>query len=123
MPIGKNAIKRVTNNGYSKVKAEAPDMENSTVIEKEPEVAQPKKSVAKRVTSAPKADASNKKTSSTKKTTAQKATTVTPKKSMEKEPDFSPVKTAEKVVNKDSAEKRQGNGYVNLGGELPIHLL
>ena len=32
MPIGKNAIKRVENNGYSNVKTGAPDMENSTVI-------------------------------------------------------------------------------------------
>ena len=32
MPIGKNAIKRVENNGYSQVKTEAPDMENSHVI-------------------------------------------------------------------------------------------
>ena len=32
MPIGKNAIKRVENNGYSKVQSEAPDMLNSTVI-------------------------------------------------------------------------------------------
>ena len=32
MPIGKNAIKRVENNGYSNVKTEAPDMINSTVI-------------------------------------------------------------------------------------------
>ena len=32
MPIGKNAIKRVENNGYSKVKTEAPDMQNSNVI-------------------------------------------------------------------------------------------
>ncbi len=32
MPIGKNAIKRVENNGYSKVKTVAPDMENSHVI-------------------------------------------------------------------------------------------
>ena len=32
MPIGKNAIKRVENNGYSKVKTSAPDMENSHVI-------------------------------------------------------------------------------------------
>ena len=31
MPIGKNAIKRVSNNGYSKVASSAPDMENSTV--------------------------------------------------------------------------------------------
>lgn len=32
MPIGKNAIKRVENNGYSKVTSSAPDMENSHVI-------------------------------------------------------------------------------------------
>ena len=32
MPIGKNAIKRVENNGYSKVKSDAPDMLNSTVL-------------------------------------------------------------------------------------------
>ena len=32
MSIGKNAIKRVENNGYSKVKTDAPDMINSTVI-------------------------------------------------------------------------------------------
>ena len=32
MAIGKNAIKRVENNGYSNVKTEAPDMENSNVI-------------------------------------------------------------------------------------------
>ncbi|MBQ8291187.1 MAG: hypothetical protein IJX88_01575 [Clostridia bacterium] len=32
MPIGKNAIKRVENNGYSNVKTDAPDMQNSTVI-------------------------------------------------------------------------------------------
>ncbi len=33
MPIGKNALKRVENNGYSKVKTAAPDMENSSVVE------------------------------------------------------------------------------------------
>ena len=32
MPIGKNSIKRVANNGYSSVKTEAPDMENSSVL-------------------------------------------------------------------------------------------
>ena len=32
MPIGKNSIKRVANNGYSAVKSDAPDMQNSTVI-------------------------------------------------------------------------------------------
>ena len=33
MSIGKNAIKRVENNGYSKVNTAAPDMENSSVAE------------------------------------------------------------------------------------------
>ena len=33
MPIGKNAIKRVSNSGYSNVQTTAPDMENSTVAE------------------------------------------------------------------------------------------
>lgn len=33
MPIGKNAIKRVKNNGYSNVATSAPDMENSVVEE------------------------------------------------------------------------------------------
>ena len=32
MPIGKNALKRVTNNGYSKVAVSAPDMEHSEVV-------------------------------------------------------------------------------------------
>ena len=35
MPIGKNAIKRVENNGYSKVKTTAPDMENSVIAKVE----------------------------------------------------------------------------------------
>lgn len=33
MSIGKNAIKRVENNGYSNVTSSAPDMENSVVSE------------------------------------------------------------------------------------------
>ena len=31
MPIGKNSLKRVTGNGYSKISTSAPDMENSEV--------------------------------------------------------------------------------------------
>lgn len=40
MPIGKNAIKRVNNNGYSSVVTSAPDMENSEI--KEPAKQAPK---------------------------------------------------------------------------------
>ena len=47
-----------------------------------------------------------------------------PKKSMETEPDFSPVKTLEKVTEKQAdAPTRQGDCYVNIGGELPYYLL
>ena len=33
MPIGKNYIKRVANNGYANLASIAPDMENSEVLE------------------------------------------------------------------------------------------
>ena len=61
MPIGKNAIKRVENNGYSKVKTEAPDMENSNVIIAKPD----EQVVEKLIAPVEKATA--------KKTTAKKA--------------------------------------------------
>lgn len=44
MPIGENAIKRVENNGYSKVSTACPDMENSTVVS----AAEPEKKAAKK---------------------------------------------------------------------------
>ena len=143
MPIGKNAIKRVANNGYSNVKTSAPDMENSVVEEKK---TAPKKATAKNP--APKAVTSGKKSAAAstknpapraataieevkkpaeKKTAASKASPkpkAAPKpeakKSMEKEPDFSPVKTAEKLTK---TEKKAENGCVNFGMELPVYLL
>lgn len=111
MPIGKNAIKRVTNSGYSNVQTTAPDMENSTIEKSTKSSATPKKTTIK-------AKAEPKATKTTKKATP------TPKKSMEKEPDLSPVKTAEKVIKKSAkAQTRQGSCYINIGGELPIYLL
>ena len=96
MPVGRNSIKRVTNNGYSKVATKAPDMENSTVIANpSPEVIEvmipssekiaPKKPAAKPATKKP----------------AAKKTEPKPEKSSE----------------------RNGEGYINLGGDLPIYLL
>ena len=124
MPIGKNAIKRVNNNGYSNVQTSAPDMENSVIAEVEE-----KKETAKKSTSSvapktqkkttPKAPTAQKAASTSKKTSSPK-TELTPKKSMETEPDLNPVKTAEKVV---SNNEREGDGYVNLGGKLPYYLL
>ncbi len=113
MPIGKNAIKRVTNNGYSNVKSTAPDMENSQVAEKKTELAEEKKPVAKKITE------KQTKKETPKKTPTKKALQA-PKKSMETEPELSPIKTLEKIVE---AKKREGEGYVNIGGELPYYLL
>lgn len=72
MPIGKNAIKRVANNGYSKVKTSAPDMENSNVIAN-PDVQVTEKLVA------PVAKATAKKTAA-KKPAARTAAKKTPTK-------------------------------------------
>ena len=142
MPIGKNAIKRVSNNGDSKVKTTAPDMENSVSVEEileapidvevvfnaeekleiqkaESRVKASNKAPAKSKSSEPKKEAAPKKVARTepKKEAA-------PKKSLEKEPNLSPVKTAEKVIEKPAEKnERQGDGYVNLGGKMPIHLL
>ena len=117
MPIGKNAIKRISNNGYSNVQTTAPDMENSVVEEK---IEVKKEAPKKKEASTTKA---KQKTEAPKKALTKKAPTA-PKKSMETEPDFSPVKTAEVVTKKaDKSKERQGDGYVNLGGELPYYLL
>ena len=116
MPIGKNAIKRVTNNGYLGVKSEALDMENSVSVEKAPE----KKEVAK---PAPKAQAKSapktapKSTAKTTKAAPKKAAPKSaPKKSLEKEPTLAPVNTAKKVVGKECE-------YYGVGDELPVYLL
>jgi len=129
MPIGKNAIKRITNNGYSNVKTSAPDMENSVVEEKD-------KTVAKKAVPSQNKSTATKKTA-TQKTATQKTATqkpsskpqqknpTAPKKSLEKEPELSPVKTAEKITKKQAkSQKDTGFDYINLGrGELPYYLL
>lgn len=132
MPIGKNAIKRISNNGYSNVTSSAPDMENS-VVNEEKEIAPKKQETAKKTApvskTAPKAGtkkAPSAKVSTkapTKKATTKSApkSTPAPKKSMEIEPTLSPVNTAKKVTGK--TENKQDNGCIHIGGELPIHLL
>ena len=120
MPIGKNAIKRVTNNGYLGVKSEAPDMENSVSVEKAPE----KKEVAKpapkaQAKSAPKTTpkSTTKTTKAAPKTAPKKAAPKSaPQKSLEKEPTLAPVNTAKKVVGKECE-------YFGVGDELPVYLL
>ena len=109
MPIGKSAIKRVADNGYSKVKTAAPDMENSTVIAKpDPQVEEkllPKTEAAPAV-----------KKPAAKKAPAKTAVSKTaPKSQAAKKPTAK--KPAEKKTEKD------GFVRVSLGGDLPTYLL
>ena len=98
MPIGKNAIKRVENNGYSKVKTSAPDMENSNVI------ANPDPQVVEKMV-APVEKATEKKPASKKSAAAKKpaAKKVTP--------------AAKKTEEKD------GFARVEVGAAMPYYLL
>ncbi len=103
MPIGKNSIKRVANNGYSNVKTTAPDMENSTEIS----VATKKKAAApaqKKVA----APAQKKAAASAPKATAAKKETA---------------KKADSADTKAAAPTKDGFCYYGIGTELPIHLL
>ena len=104
MPIGKNAIKRVENNGYSNVKTAAPDMENSSVIAKPDEQV-----VEKMIAPVEKATATKTaaKKPATKKAPAKKATA---KKAPAKKP-------VEKKVEKD------GFARVSVGNDMPYYLL
>jgi hypothetical protein len=100
MPIGKNSIKRVANNGYSKVESKAPDMENSTVAEP-----QEKKPATKKATTAKKPAV---------KATEAKKPAATKKPAAAKKPEMA----------KPAAEKEEArDGYINIGRELPIYLL
>ncbi len=97
MPIGKNAIKRVENNGYSNVKTSAPDMENSSVI------AKPDEQVVEKMI-AP-----------VEKATAAKTAAKNPaaKKAPAKKP------AAKKVV----APAKNGFERVEFGEDMPYYLL
>ncbi len=106
MPIGKNAIKRVENNGYSKVKSTAPDMENSNVIANlDPQVAEKLVAPVEKATAAKAAKPAAKKT--TKKAAPQKSELKAPAKKAVKKP----------------APKADGFKAVSLGADMPYYLL
>ena len=119
MPIGKNALKRVTNNGYSKVSVSAPDMENSTVeaVAEEKKKAAPKseKNPAPKapVAKAEKKPAPKAPVAKAEKKPAPKKKPATPKAPIEKKPQ----KAEEKITRPD--------GFIRfgLGADLPVHLL
>ena len=99
MSIGKSAIKRVENNGYSKVQTSAPDMQNSHVI------AAPAEEVVEKLV-AP----IEKKAAVAKKTLATK--TATKKPAVEK-----------RTVKKATLDQKNGFITCLLGEELPYYLL
>ncbi len=103
MPIGKNSIKRVANNGYSNLASSAPDMENSIVCEEEKKAemtAPVSKKEVKSEAAAPEC----------KKETPKKCQKSTAKKpAPQKE-----IKAEEPTVEGD---------YINLGEQMPIYLL
>ena len=96
MAIGKNAIKRVENNGYSNVKTATPDMENSHVIANpDPQVTEKLIALVETATAV-------------KKTPAKKPATKKP--------------TVKKTAVKP-ADKKNGFERVGLGTEMPYYLL
>ena len=119
MPIGKNALKRVSNNGYSALKSTAPDMENSEVVVKT-EQEQPKKkptsakSTPKAKITKPEEKLAAKKSASVKKADAEKKA---PAKAKSEKP-------VEVKANK-TEEVSHPDGFVRiaLGDDMPIYLL
>ena len=123
MPIGKNALKRVENNGYSKVKSTAPDMENSEVVGK---VEAPVKAEEKAVKAAPAPKKTTAKKPAAKKAPAKKPAVKVEAKAEEKPAEKAPV--AKKPAAKKTAPKAKKVGKavepaIALGGELPYYLL
>ena len=144
MPLGRDSIKRVKNNGYSRVTTTAPDMENSSVVEpidvpivvidipvaepvKEPKKAakkksEPKQTEKKEPAKNPAAKKKSEPKAAAKKQTESGPTTKTKrggKKPLAPSKDIpTPTEVAETVRGKEP------EGYITLGGgELPIYLL
>ena len=112
MPIGKSAIKRVADNGYSKVKTAAPDMQNSTVVEKVD---------SKTVEKLPEKEPAKK--PAPKKTAAAKPAA---KKPAAKKPAAKAAPKVEPTVaTEPNVKKAEKDGFVRfgLGQELPEYLL
>ena len=107
MPIGKSSIKRVANNGYSKVSTSAPDMEMSTVASEEKPA--PKKPAA----------AKTARSATTKSTGTGSATRARSTASKPKAPAASSVKPAAEKNPTPEASR----AYCNIGEDMPIFLL
>ncbi len=103
MPIGKSSLKRVANNGYSNVKTEAPDMENSVEVKEKPKSTAAKKPASKKTQ--PKTEAKP----------VPKAKTAEAKPAAKK--------TQPKAEAKPAPEAETEKPYVNVGRDMPAYLL
>ncbi len=138
MPLGKDSIKRVRNNGYSRVTTSAPDMENSSIVEpidlsvvvvdvsdveaeqKATEPATKKKTAPKKKADAP---TGQKKTTTPKKKSEPKPAPKKRTKSIKKPTPVSNTDIPTPTEVAETVAMRSGEGYINIGGELPIYLL
>ncbi len=114
MPIGKNSLTRVANNGYTNVKSEAPDMENSVALPISPDekpAEKPEKKAAPKKT--------DKKGTSAKKGAVKKA----PAPKAKKEATVKVVETPPSVVFPKPARPLPPKPYRNIGDPLPVWLL
>lgn len=119
MPIGKNALKRVSNNGYSNVKATVPDMENSEIIEAKSEIAEAKPEEKESVMPVEKSESVKK---------------AEPKAKSESKPAEKPASVKKKTASKkaDTAKEdkptedfTRPDGFVKIsfGMDMPVYLL
>ena len=105
MPIGKNAINRVKNNGYSNVETSAPDMENSVIANPDPQTVEKMIKPVEEKTA--------------KKAPAKKA----PAKKTETAPAQAPKKASTKKAPVKKATEIDGFKRVEVGGDMPYYLL
>jgi hypothetical protein len=121
MPIGKNALKRVSSSHTS---AQAPLKESAIAAEEKVKIIT-ETLTPPTVEEAPVVTPAAPKKTAPKKTTQKKAAPkAAPQKSMEKEPDLSPVKTAEKIATEPLiVSQKQEIKRFSLGEDLPYYLL
>ena len=110
MPIGKNAIKRVENNGYSNVASSAPDMENSIVAE--PALSEQKAAPAATAETLPEA-----KMTSAEPAKRRRGRPVKEKPVKEETADASPTAAAPKRRPAKAAEKKTAKAAENTAAE------
>ena len=120
MPIGKNSIKRVENNGYTSTVSEAPDMENSREVTlPEKSESTEKKPVKRASTTTAKAKASGGARSAPK--TVAKGTANAGKSAAAKTRTATAQTKAR--TQKKSEAKTDSFGHYGIGEPLPIHML